>query len=74
MKKDGSDIRIRLLAVERIIGKRPITMTQILNRLECEYNISADRKTIYQDIAALTLFMPVIYVDQQGYMISEVER
>ena len=74
MKKDGSDIRIRLLAVERIIGKRPITMTQILNRLECEYNISADRKTIYQDIAALTLFMPVIYVDQKGYMISEVER
>lgn len=72
MKKSGAETRVRLLAVERIIGKTPVTLPQILDRLEWEYDITADRKTIYQDIAALTLFIPIIYVENKGYVISEV--
>ena len=72
MKKSGADTRVRLLAVERIIGKTPVTLSQILDRLDLEYGIIADRKTIYQDIAALTLFIPIIYIENKGYVISEV--
>lgn len=72
--KRGSETRVRLLAVERMICKIPQTVTQIIDRLECEYDITADRKTIYQDIAALTLFIPIIYVTNKGYVISEVTK
>ena len=45
----------RILAVERILlSRRSVTTRQILDDLERNYDIRADRKSIYDDIAALT--------------------
>lgn len=54
------DSKIRLLAVERmLLGGRPISTAQILRRLELEYDITADRKTVYDDIRTIDLFVPI---------------
>ena len=50
----------RILCVERIIqARRTVSVPQILGDLERKYDIHADRKTIYDDIAVLTQFMPI---------------
>ena len=48
-KKD--DTKARILAIER--------MFQIIRKLDLEYDIQVDRKTVYQDIAVLTHFMNI---------------
>lgn len=53
-----SDTKIRLLAVEKFLKDNPqgVTIKQILSYLEYQFNITADRKSIYDDINVLTLF------------------
>ena len=55
------NVLYRILAVERIIQDNPqgITVKQIIEKLDNYYGITADRKTIYRNIAALTRFMPI---------------
>lgn len=55
-----SDIKYRILALERIFRKRKcVTTTEIQRMLELEYDISVERKTVYDDIAVLTRFLPI---------------
>lgn len=57
----------RILIVERMFQKgRPLEVKDILARVENELDIKPDRKTIYDDIAVLTRFMP-IYSYKQNY-------
>lgn len=64
-----SDSRERILAVERILDNRPQTVREISQRLEREYDIECDRKVIYQDIAALSRFIPVMQ-SREGYFLQ----
>ena len=49
----------RILAIERMLTKhKRLTTPEILRRLEKEYDITAERKAIYDDIAVLTTFLP----------------
>ena len=57
MKKNQcDDYRIKLLAVNSMITEKPISVNEIKKRLLEDYNMTADRKTIYRDITAITLF------------------
>lgn len=52
--------KIRILAIERMFQRgKPLNVPQILRKLELEYDITADRKTIYSDICDLTRFLPI---------------
>lgn len=55
------DNRRRLLAVERIIQDNPngVTVKKILNILRSRYDIDTERKAVYNDLAALTFFLPI---------------
>lgn len=61
-----SETKTRILAVERIVARRgTVSAKDILTELDLRYGITADRKTIYDDLAALTRFLP-IYTDRHG--------
>ena len=51
----------KILAVERILKQYPygITVNEILSLLEIKYNIKAERKSIYSNIAVLKQFMQI---------------
>ena len=50
----------KILAVERILqSRREVTIKQIIDALENQYGIRSERKSIYSNIAILTLFMPI---------------
>ena len=51
----------RILAVERILyrHREGISMKEILAALEREYDIKAERKSIYDDLAVLTRYLPI---------------
>ena len=56
----------RILAVERIITRRGrVSTNEILRSLDLLYDIQADRKSVYDDIAVLTRFLP-IYTEGYG--------
>ena len=56
-----ADHLTKVLAVERIMKQYPygITVGQIIYLLEKKYGIKAERKGIYNNIAALTQFMNI---------------
>ena len=57
-KKD--DTQARILAIERMfLPGKPLTVPQIIRKLDLEYDIQVDRKTVYQDIAVLSHFMNI---------------
>lgn len=63
-----SPTKIRVLAIERMLanGQR-LKCEEIQQVLEQKYEIYADRKTIYDDIAALDRFIPIeSYPGQHG--------
>lgn len=63
----GNSTKERILIVERMFQNgRPITVKDIIARVENELDIKPNRKAIYDDIAVLTRFMP-IYSCRQGY-------
>ena len=52
--------KIRILAIERILASgRKLKREEIQQELEQKYEIRADKKTIYDDIAILNLFVPI---------------
>lgn len=56
-------IRQRILAVERMfLSGEPLTAQKIIRKLDLEYDIQVDRKTVYQDIAELSRFMMICKV------------
>ena len=52
-----SETKIRLIAVEKLLHDNPkgLTTKQIFSALDLQFNILAERKTIYDDINVLTL-------------------
>lgn len=72
-----SDTRERILAVERIVSHHYITVHQIIRRLDNVYGIKAERRSIYQDLAVLTTFLPLNRIQRGGqtyWMIERVEN
>lgn len=67
-----SDVRERVLAVERIMTNYPQTCGKIIHRLKREYGITCDRKAVYQDIATLSRYMPIAHDPQQGYFLKKL--
>ena len=59
-----------ILALVRLLSKKPQSAPTLQRRLAGEYGIKRERKTIYDDMATLTLFLPVIYVPRKGYCLS----
>ena len=50
----------RLLAIERMfMTRKPLTVKQIIEKLDLEYDIRANRRAVYDDIAVLTMFMNI---------------
>jgi len=63
----AGDVKIRLLAIERMFQTgTPLNARMIINKLSMEYDIQAERKTIYDDVAALTMFLPIDIVELGG--------
>lgn len=55
-----SPTKIRVLAIERMLANgRKLNVYEIQQELERKYDIYADRKTIYDDIIALNMFIPI---------------
>lgn len=64
-KKD--DMKIRILAVERLLKVGQfVTTSEILDSLERSFGIVADRKTIYDDIQAISRIVPVERLSGKG--------
>lgn len=56
---DKAESKTRVLAVAKMLNEgRRITVAEILRRLDLQYDIQADRKTIYSDIIAIDRFIP----------------
>ena len=61
MRKTRTSNRTRILAVERLFQtKKPLTIQNIMDHLERNYDIYTDRKVLYGDIAELTMFMNIV--------------
>ena len=73
MSKKCSDTKARILALERILmgAQKPLKCDEIIEKFNKQYNISANRKTIYDDIAVLTAFENVQYKHRVGYWIEK---
>ena len=71
----SSDLKIRLIAVEKLLRDNPkgLTVKQILSYLELQFNITAERKTIYDDISVLTLLYDIQKI-QKGHKTIWVMR
>lgn len=62
----------RVLAVERILQSRQtVTMKDIISELSKRYDIEAERKSIYDDIAVLTVYMPIVLKQNRYYLLDE---
>ena len=61
MSVNKESTKIRIIAIYRMLENRKtfISASQILQKLQDQYGISADRKTIYSDIAAIDRFIPI---------------
>ena len=75
MSKKCSDTKARILALERILmgAKKPLKCDEIIDRLFKQYHISANRKTIYDDIAVLTCFVNVKHWRHDGDWVEKGE-
>lgn len=59
--------KIRVLAVAKMLnGGQLMTSNDILRRLELQYDIKAERKTIYDDIVAINRFVPIEVTGGRG--------
>ena len=55
-----SPTKIRVLAIERMLANgRRMSTAEIQQELERKYDIRAEKKTIYDDIIALNMFVPI---------------
>lgn len=57
----NNQCQYKILAVERILQDNPngVTVKQIIQKLDYEYGVKADRKAIYQNIDVLGWFLPI---------------
>ena len=63
--------KFRVLAIAKMLSEgRRLTSSEILRRLEAQYDIVADRKTIYSDVYAIDRIMPIDVLPGKngGYM------
>ena len=58
-----------ILAIERIMTNAPQNASRIIERLENEYGIIAERKSVYDSVAVLTEFM-MIEKNGKGYFVQ----
>ena len=59
--------KIRVLAIAKMLNEgRKITSTEIQRRLDLQYDIQVDRKTIYSDICAIDRFIPIETIPGSG--------
>lgn len=73
MKKEGSDTKFRILALERVLmdARKPMLCTEIQAKLYNRYHITVALKTLYDDIAVITAFENVQYKHRVGYWIEK---
>ena len=73
MSKKGNDTKVRILALERILtgAKKSLKCDEIIEKLNKQYHISANRKTIYDDIAVLTCFEKIKHWRHGGYWVEK---
>ncbi len=57
-----SSTKRRILAIYTLFNtaREPLTAKQIMSKLENQYDIKCERKAIYDDIAVLKEFMPIV--------------
>lgn len=53
-----------ILAIERILTNKPQNASRIIERLEGEYGIKAERKLRYDSVAVLTEFMMIEKIEK----------
>lgn len=59
--------KVRVIAIYRmLIRGKQITAGQIIEELHSHYGITAERKTIYSDIAAIDRIMPIKITTGRG--------
>ena len=62
MAADNGDRKIRLLAIYKILletsAEKPITVAEIIRRVNREYNLSASRITLYDDLKCIAIVDP----------------
>lgn len=62
MAADNGDRKIRLLAIYKILletsEEKPITVAEIIRRVNREYNLSASRITLYDDLKCIAIVDP----------------
>lgn len=70
----GNETKKRILALERILleAESPMYCNEIIYELRKRYQISVDRKTLYDDIAVMTIFVNVQHKRKVGYWIEKV--
>jgi hypothetical protein len=67
--------RRKILALERMfLRMRPLTMKQILDVLNYEYGIEAERKSIYTDIMELAYFLPIVKKGAGAYTTYQIAK
>ena len=61
IQTNKENTKVRVLAVYRILSnsRAVISSSEIMLELKSRYGITADRKTIFSDVAAINRFMPV---------------
>lgn len=56
----SGSVKERIIAVEHLfLRRKSLTLRELSEALAHEYGIYAERKTLYDDIAALTRFLPI---------------
>lgn len=54
------NIKIRILAIERMLSKeRFLSSREIVKKLEKQYDIYVDRKTVMDDLMAIDMMIPL---------------
>lgn len=67
--------KIRVITIYReLLNKKKVTTRQIISLLERRYGVTYDRKTIYDDIAAINRVVPIrtIHGKNGGYILWNV--
>lgn len=58
LSKENSKVRV-LAIYKMLLEGRRITSSEIMRRLDAQYDIQSDRKTIFNDIYAIDRIMPI---------------
>jgi hypothetical protein len=69
-----SDTKLRILAVNKLLHEYPngLSIKEILDKLHNIYNISADRKSIYDNLNTITYFCNLQITKEHKYKIENM--